>query len=111
MALWHYLFLNMPAPNKHLFTNTFKSNRCPLTCTIFLYYIVQATACASLPSLHSYSLHIEGTLEFFLWGLLFNAIQVKGHWVSDTFHTYLYYHAEIMMVHIQSNTAIHHVFV
>ncbi|ETW78730.1 hypothetical protein HETIRDRAFT_428578 [Heterobasidion irregulare TC 32-1] len=110
-ALRHHLLVKKPSPNEHLFSNTFKKERRPLLHSVFLRYIAQAAAQAGLPPLHGHSFRIGGTLEFLLRGLPFDTIQVKGRWVSNTFQAYLHCHAEIMMVHIQSNMAVHWAFV
>src|SRR5258708_38545550 len=100
--------VNKPPPDTHLFAYKVSHRKAltPLTKHKLLERIKSITAGNDLPNFEGHGLRIGGTLEYLLRGIPFKAVQAMGQWKSDTFHTYLRKHAQILAPYLQANPAL-----
>ena len=87
----HISVNNLPA-NGHLFTYIYTGSHPPLTKNTFLNWLNTIAVLLGLKSLKGHAVHINGTLEYLLWGVPFNIIKSMGQWLSDAFTLYLCMH-------------------
>ncbi|KAG6329892.1 hypothetical protein ID866_9193 [Astraeus odoratus] len=105
-ALHNHLCIN-PAPSKcHLFTWRHRDRSlCPLTQRQFLSCLSNLANHLCLPGLRGHSLHIGGTLEYLLRGVLFEVVQAQDHWAGKAFLLYLQKHTMILAPYLQASPA------
>ena len=110
-AAWeNHLAVNAPPPGSHIFAYRHADTHRPLTKPEFMKIMRSAALQAALQPFQGHSIRIGATLEYMLRGLSFEAMKAKGRWSSDSFHTYLTQHAQILAPYIQSHPRLHESF-
>ena len=97
-----YTINNSPM-NAHLFTYHHGNSHRPLAKHAFMNRINAITASLGLESLKGHRIHIGGTLEYLLHGVLFDVVKSMGCWSSEAFMLYLCRHAMIMAPYLQAH--------
>ena len=107
-TLQNYFKINSLKENDHLFSFKHADSYCPMTQSIFIAQINQIITKFSLPQdLTGHGIHVSSTLEYLLQGISFNIVKDKGRWQSNTFHSYLHDHTQVMVPYMQAKLIIH----
>ena len=102
-ALENHLSVNNPGPDDAVFSWRHPSGSSrPLSHPEFMKCINAAAAAAGLEPLQGHGIRIGSVLVYLLRGLSFEVVRTMGRWSSDAFILYLWKHATILALYIQS---------